>query len=109
MSQPLDLVASRVASLRQRHAILCAVFALVAALPWAAPDGELPITGKAVIALALLAAAAWQGWLGLKIGRGLAIVRAAQPVVWIYELRASINGSVAGVAVMIGLPDGSRH
>jgi hypothetical protein len=110
MNDPLTVVRARVSALRSRHFVIAGIFAAIGAATWALPETELPVTGKAVISLALLGAAAWQGSLAWKIGLGLAAVDAGRPaIVWIYELRAHIDGVQVATGVMIGLETGARH
>lgn len=107
---PLDIVRTRVAQIRTRHLIFVAVFVGISVLLWGISDAELPATGKVVIALALLGAALWQGSLSRNIGLGLRALESGTPrIVWVYPLRAFINGSEVARGVLIGLETGARH
>ena len=108
----LRQIDARVGALRTRHVVIASVLAAAGVgalgLGVVLGEAEAPLSARLFVLAACLAAAGWQVALRLRIGRGLAALRAGRPVAWVYALHASINGAHVGSSVMIGLETGER-
>ena len=105
-------VERRVAALRRRALIIAGIATVLglAALGLSAVLGEAdaPIGARLFFCAGGLAVAGWQALLAVRIGKGLAAVRAGRTITWIYPLHAYINGAHVASAVMIGLDSGEK-
>lgn len=105
----LQPFAERARSVQQRQGIIAAIIAMFAVGALCLPDSQAPLTGRIVISLMCLSAAAWVAFQAFRIGRCVAALRGGQRVVWFYTLHASINGAHAASGVMVGFESGALH